>query len=247
MRVSLGEPTRYGYSLPLIRYNLCKKYLKKLGKKGLILDYGCGNGANTIFFKNAAKKIIGIDVEQNRVSEAIREAKQREIANIIYKKYNGRKIPFKDQSFDAIISFEVLEHTKNDKHSLKDIWRTLKPNGILCLSVPNKWYLMETHGFNLPLKKIIPWNRIPFLNLMPNVFYLKYGNARIYTKKGVCGLLKDNNFHIISTCYIKPPLDKIKNKRIWGIINTIIQKLPEFMGVSIFVTARRDNENEYIK
>jgi SAM-dependent methyltransferase len=237
MKPLLGVPTSYNFNFPKIRYELTIKYIKKCR---YLLDYGCGNGANTILFKDESKLIYGIDIEKKWIEEAIRELHKRKISNIKYEKYNGRHIPHKNNFFDVVTAFEVLEHTQNDQKALEEIYRVIKNKGILCISVPNKWYLMDTHGFNMPFKNIIPWNRIPFLNLMPDSFYLKYGNARIYTKSGICNLLEINHFRVINTYYIKPPLDRIKNKHLKQIINSIIQKLPEFMGVSLLLVARKE-------
>lgn len=45
-------------------------------------------------------------------------------------------LPFKDNSVDAIINEFVLEHTKYPKDIVKEIYRVLKPNGLLYLAVP---------------------------------------------------------------------------------------------------------------
>lgn len=236
MKIEIGAPTSYDYSLPLIRYNLSKKYLKN---SDVFLDYGCGNGSNTVLFRKKVKKIIGIDVEKNRIEEAKKYIKRNKIENIKYLLYKGEKIPFKKEYFNSIVSFEVIEHTNNDLNSIKEIYRVLDKNGIFILSVPNKYYLMETHGFKLPFNKIIHYNRILFLNLLPDSFYNKYGNARIYTENKITKLLKKSGFKVKECVYIKAPLDKIKNKYIKTVVKNFLKMLPKKMGVSIFLVCQK--------
>ncbi len=108
-----------------------------------ILDFGCGDGffAKTVFEK--IKIDVGIDlIENNKVNKARK--------NNVYKKivlYDGNKLPFKDNSFNTIISNCVLEHVPQINDSLAEIYRVLKPNGYFIASViTNKWedYLFGT-------------------------------------------------------------------------------------------------------
>ena len=55
-----------------------------------------------------------------------------------------RFCPFKDNSFDAVFSYAVLEHVKQPFQAAKEISRVLKPGGLLRVIVP---FLQPLHGF----------------------------------------------------------------------------------------------------
>ena len=52
-------------------------------------------------------------------------------------------LPFPEQSFDLVIATELIEHLRCPDLALREIWRVLKPDGRLMLSVP---FLFRVHG-----------------------------------------------------------------------------------------------------
>jgi len=232
--VQLGKPTSYGYTLPAIRHALTQAQYPRLQARGKLLDFGSGNGANTVLFAPDFASVVGVDVEPERVAEAQATAQSRGVTNLEYLVYDGQRLPFPDHSFDCVVSFEVIEHTADDRAALREIARVLKPGGLFCGSVPNKFYLMETHGFDLPLADIIPYSRVPFMNLLPRAFYKRFGNANIYTRQEFVGMLEDAGFSVAATDYIKPPFDKVNNETAQRLLRSAYAALPAFMGVSIF-------------
>ena len=60
-------------------------------------------------------------------------------------------IPFQDSFFDHVFLIHYLENTYNTQLSLREIWRTLAPEGKLYLIIPNKkssWYLSSKSPFS---------------------------------------------------------------------------------------------------
>jgi glycosyltransferase involved in cell wall biosynthesis/SAM-dependent methyltransferase len=145
----------YSQSLSRYQFNYLKAYLEnqppflaiirvqeaELFKKNLhlikppILDFGCGDGffANLVFGK---KRIdIGLDLPNSRAQIA---EKNQVYKKIVY--YANSTIPFPKNYFSTIISNCVLEHLSNLKLSLVELYRVLKPNGYLIVSVmTNRW------------------------------------------------------------------------------------------------------------
>lgn len=113
--------------------SLAKKYLTTPRGKTTILDAGCGTGL-------LAKKLErfgstwGIDVSR----EAVKYTKSR---GIKAKLASINKLPFKKNSFDLVVSIDVLYHKQvNDTKALNEFYRVLKPGGIVVVRVPaNKW------------------------------------------------------------------------------------------------------------
>ena len=96
---------------------------------GDILDFGCGSKPYESLFTNA-KSYIGVDIE-------VSGHKHKDSKADIF--YDGKIIPFPNERFDAIVSFEVFEHVFNLEEVLAEIRRILKPNGLLLVSIPFAW------------------------------------------------------------------------------------------------------------
>lgn len=106
--------------------------------KGLrCLDVGCGCGYGTGYLaKNNADSIIGVDIS----ADAIKFAKKyHKSENLEFFAMDALNLKFKNNSFDAIICFEMIEHIpeKDQYRLLEESIRVLKDNGTLYISCPN--------------------------------------------------------------------------------------------------------------
>jgi ubiquinone/menaquinone biosynthesis C-methylase UbiE len=207
-----------------------------------LLDYGCGNGANTLLFEPDFRQIVGIEVEEDRLNEA-KDYASRNGHRIEYEIYDGGKLPFSDESFDRVVSFEVLEHTRDDQEAAKEVYRVLANGGLFILTVPNKWYLMETHGLNLPMQNVVKWHRVPFMSWLPGPIHSRYAKARIYTRKNIESKLRRAGFKVEAHQYLQAPFDKISNvplRRVLQNVSKGVDNSPlRCIGVSHFIVARK--------
>lgn len=105
------------------------KYAEKK-KETRILDAGCGTGG--ILKDLEGYKAWGLDISQ----EAIRFCRLRKLNNVINASISN--IPFEDNSFDLIISLDVLYHlgVEDDREALKELTRVLSKGGTLLLNLP---------------------------------------------------------------------------------------------------------------
>lgn len=128
----LGLRIRAWRMIPLI-----KRYL---GNAGKILDMGSGRGVLTVeIAKNLPhSKIVGIDINKEKVNTA-----NRLVKNIMLKNCSFEKIDIFDMNinntFDSVVSIDVLEHIEDDLGILKKIYNLLNINGKLIIHVPNKY------------------------------------------------------------------------------------------------------------
>jgi ubiquinone/menaquinone biosynthesis C-methylase UbiE len=114
----------YGYFCRKNLYKCFKQYFYKVN--GKVLDFGCGAKPYKSEFKNV-NQYVGVDLENEGHSH---------INEDIDFFYDGKKLPFESEEFDAVFSSEVLEHVPNIGNSLSEIKRVLKPGGQLLLSIP---------------------------------------------------------------------------------------------------------------
>lgn len=113
-----------------IRLRLFQK-IKKLAPelKGKLLDFGCGRKPYKNLFVNI-NEYIGLDMEQTGHNHSLSEV------DVFY---DGKKIPFEDESFDAIFSGEVFEHIFNLEEMLEELHRVLKKEGKMLITIPFMW------------------------------------------------------------------------------------------------------------
>lgn len=100
---------------------------------GKLLEVGCGEGRGVDVLLPHAESYLGLD----KISEVISSLKKK------YPKvaFEQAVIPpfatIKDNSFDTVVSFQVIEHIKDDRLFLEEIYRVLKPGGKAIISTPN--------------------------------------------------------------------------------------------------------------
>lgn len=80
-------------------------------------------------------RLTGLDVSMHSLAIARRASPLRD-----YVAASVDRLPFADETFDALVSIEVLEHLPDDRAGIDEMARVLKPNGLLVVSVPNHYY-----------------------------------------------------------------------------------------------------------
>lgn len=119
-------------------------------KEMKILDAGCGEGRNTVYFINQGYSIFGIDPNELAIQYCRYQAKSLDPNYDTHRFQLGRleEIPFHNQAFDAVICSAVLhfaETVDNFWQMISEIHRVLKPGGFF-------WFRMST-GFGGILEK----------------------------------------------------------------------------------------------
>ncbi len=111
-----------------------------------MLDWGAGNGHFSYFLVKAGHTVSGFDFgSPPKVSKTLTPE------SYTYKRGNPDNpvsLPYKSQTFDAVVSVGVLEHVRetggNESANLNEIYRILKPKGIfLCYHLPNRYSWIE--------------------------------------------------------------------------------------------------------
>jgi ubiquinone/menaquinone biosynthesis C-methylase UbiE len=116
----------------LHRYYEAVKYLKGDEK---ILDLACGLGFGTaILAENTEGGVIGGDIAEDAIEDS-KKYWQRQ--NLSFTILDGTNLPYADNYFDTLVSFETIEHTTQYRQMLKEFARVLKPDGKALISTPN--------------------------------------------------------------------------------------------------------------
>ena len=150
----------------MLQWNLRLEYFVKnysKHKKAKILDIGTGPGTFLEACKLKDLDPIGTDNSPN----AIKFIKAKGLKAIKSKLDEG---DFEKASFDFIHSSEVLEHLLNPREILLKSYDLLRPNGIICISVPNDFSIVQSIANNLVEKSSRYWwvNEKHHLNYFSN-------------------------------------------------------------------------------
>lgn len=206
-------------------------------KKIDCIEIGCGNGATINRVAKEFRNCVGIDIYDYE-ADFSKQQKEWTVTNSRFEQLNLEE-DILHQKFQRIISFEVIEHFLNES-TVSKYFDCLDEGGLAAISVPNKWWIFETHGAKLP---VLPWNRVPFFSWLPTALHEKWANARIYTKKRITSLLEKHGFKIITCKYVTAPMDVLKDSWLKRILIKYIFKNNStknpFLATSIFVLAQK--------
>lgn len=108
-------------------------FLPYLQQGMTLLDCGCGSGSITIGLAKAVEPgpVTGVDILDAEVKRARERAVEANVPNIRFEVGNVYQLEFPDNSFDALFSHNVLEHVPDTRRALQEIYRVLKPGGIV--------------------------------------------------------------------------------------------------------------------
>jgi ubiquinone/menaquinone biosynthesis C-methylase UbiE len=104
-------------------------------KNAKILDVGCGKGGMVRILSKLGAQVHGIDISK----ELLKEAKKIPLATI--KIGSATDIPYPDDTFDYVISNEVIEHVPSTEKAIKEMSRVVKKGGKIILIDKNRWSL----------------------------------------------------------------------------------------------------------
>lgn len=145
--VDVVDRNTYDIIIDSRRKNLLTHWLE--GKKGLFLDYGCGDGSFSRFIqKDMAADVIGVDISGGLTKYALSKGK-----DVSYLVADCHALPFQDKSFDTILSIGILHHLNLQK-AISECQRLLKKDGFLIAFEPNLLCPISFIGRKLSKTKI---------------------------------------------------------------------------------------------
>ncbi|HJO32887.1 MAG: class I SAM-dependent methyltransferase [Anaerolineales bacterium] len=117
-------------ALHLKRYQFAREHT--VGKQ--VLDIACGVGYGSLHLAEACKQVVGADIDWAAVDYARQQYAGRE--NLAFVQADAMRTGLAESQFDAVCSFETIEHVGDAGMFLSEIKRVLKPEGVLIVSTP---------------------------------------------------------------------------------------------------------------
>jgi len=215
------------------RRNLLKILLNKHKvKNASIVEVGCGAGSQLLSLKEFSNSLDGCDICKNSIALAT----NLNVANLFVCDIESNVL---SKKYDVICSFDVLEHINNDTVAIKNIYKSLSPQGLFFFSVPACKLIFSGHDKSS-------------------------GHFRRYSKKEIKNKLEEQGFEILELYYwnsilfpllsLKRLISKNKNKsdidyysglekilfQVLSLENFLIKKGCKFLfGASLIGVARR--------
>lgn len=172
----------------------------------IVLEAGGGIGMYAAqISKRYRTRVELFDIEHARVLEAQPTIPTAIVAAAEY-------LPYASNTFDTILSHEVIEHVVDDRRSAAEMVRVTRPGGRIVIFCPNRWYPFETHGHYW--RGEYHFGNTPLINYLPRRWRDQLApHVRAYTRRDLLGLF-DNL-----------PVKIIHHSRIYGGYDNIIARI----------------------
>ena len=110
-----------------------------------VLDMGCGAGRHAFALYRRGADVVALDLDEAELKDvagmfaAMREQGEAPAgATAQAVRGSAYALPFEDESFDRVVAAEVLEHLPQDERAMAELFRVLKPGGLIAVTVP-RW------------------------------------------------------------------------------------------------------------
>ena len=147
--MDLPEKPKHVHNLEFVRlltpyvFSLCAAHGKR------VLDVGCGFGHGAwLLLTSGAQRVVALDYDPAKGCQTSKALAGVRCADVFV--MDAQKLAFKDESFDVVTCFEVIEHVPEPGTLLSELRRVVKRKGIVLLSTPNRALRL------LPFQR--PWN-----------------------------------------------------------------------------------------
>ncbi len=182
----------------LERYRFACSQIKNM----VVADIACGTGygSRVLMEEGQAKSVTGIDINQGAIKYA---EKKHKVDGVVFKAASADHTEEVTGFFDAVISFETIEHVPDDHAMLDEFARMLKLGGLLVCSTPNGWPI-DLSQHHLRTYDMPAISQVLGKNFKVEKFYNQNsGSDFIYNHKQPAGIIETNELNYkTAECYI---------------------------------------------
>lgn len=100
-----------------------------------VLNLGCGDGVQAITYRGNFKRMVGVDVNQERLQTAVALCNERGVAGFEPVAGDVEHVPLNEQ-FDKVIAIDIIEHVLHPEQMANEMYRLLKPGGHVLVTFP---------------------------------------------------------------------------------------------------------------
>lgn len=187
--------------------------------KGTLLDNGCGVGMYVSNLAELGGKVFGLEYDHDQAVAAARRADR-------ILRGASERLPFPGETFDLLLSHEVIEHVADDREAVEEMARILRPGGRLVLFCPNRGYPVETHG--IFWRGRYRFGNIPFVNYLPRRLRNRLApHVRAYSRADLERLFAGLPFELVSRTIIFGAYDNVivRFPRFGRILRAVLQRM----------------------
>jgi SAM-dependent methyltransferase len=173
---------------------------------GKVLENGCGVGMYIEHLSPHCQTVFGLEFDLERAVQARRRA-EHVVGG------QGELLPCPNETFDLILSHEVLEHVQDDRAAVREMARVLRRGGRMVIFAPNRGYPFETHG--IYWRGRYRFGNIPLVNYLPrNLRDRLAPHVRVYSRRDLAQL------------FTGLPVRYVERTVIFGAYDNIITRWP---------------------
>lgn len=150
------------------------------------LDAGCGTGWVSAEAAARGAQVTSMDMGPELLKEVAKKAKTKTVVGSIL------EMPFADNSFDIVVSTEVIEHVTEPLKAIQEMHRVLKPGGVVVITTPNAfwhWAIRLSNALHLRpyqgLENWLSWDQ--FMNAHTLLGYTTLKKRGIHTFPFILG------------------------------------------------------------
>lgn len=198
----------------------------ELIKNGHLLEIGCGRGYYEGFLSYVYPSLRITAIDQN--TTYLTTAKQyTQSKRVTFEVGDALHLKYKRNSFNGILASEVLEHLSDDAKALEEMYRVVKPGGIVMITVPNASYPLLWDPLNYVLERFAG-SHIP-----KDIWWLAgiwADHVRLYTKQQLVTVCQRAGFTIESIYFSTHYCIPFSHFLLYGIGKNIVESglLPDF-------------------
>src|SRR5215510_12133412 len=192
------------------RLDLIERHLRPSAKR--FLDCGCGTGEYVLaLIERFGLDAYGVEFEADKIQQAHSKMALRNRVT----RGDLQAIHFASCTWDYALLNEVLEHVPDDRKALREVYRILRPGGLLFIFSPNRWFPFETHGVRLrqldrPVPHWVPF--IPYIPLRLGKIAFDYW-ARNYGQRELAEMANASGFFIVDRTFVWLTFEDISGRQ----------------------------------